>query len=164
MSAMEDGVLETLPDGRKVVRFERHLAHPIERVWAALTEPEELIGWWGDAAVELVEGGSFRLRWLNTDDAGDQLVMHATVTQLDPPHVLELTGEPHGVLRFELRRKADGTALTFTSTLVLPDEYRTKVLAGWHFHLDALADSLAGRPADLVDIMPAWERAHARYA
>jgi hypothetical protein len=38
-----DGVLEKR-DGKDVLRFERHLAHPIERVWAALSEPGELVG------------------------------------------------------------------------------------------------------------------------
>src|SRR3954467_8673001 len=39
-----DGTLETR-DGRHVMRYERRLAHPVERVWAALTEPSELSGW-----------------------------------------------------------------------------------------------------------------------
>lgn len=60
-TAVADGVLETRDDGKHVVRFERHLAHPIERVWAALTEPDELVGWWGEAEVELVEGGQFTI-------------------------------------------------------------------------------------------------------
>ena len=33
-----DGTLETR-DGRHVLRYERRLAHPVERVWAALTQP-----------------------------------------------------------------------------------------------------------------------------
>jgi hypothetical protein len=45
---LADGVLEK-KEGKDVLRFERHLAHPIERVWAALTEPGELVGWWGEA-------------------------------------------------------------------------------------------------------------------
>ena len=76
--------------------------------------------------------------------------MEATITELDPPRLLELSGDIHGVLRFELRPDGDETVLTFTSTLDLPDEYRTKVLAGWHFHLDALAAALEGRATDLV--------------
>ena len=35
---LADGVLEK-KERKDVLRFERHLAHPIERVWAALTEP-----------------------------------------------------------------------------------------------------------------------------
>src|SRR5436853_345373 len=81
----------------------RHLAHPIERVWAALTEPDQLLAWWGDADVDLVEGGRFTMRWLNADDQGNSPVMHATITRLDPPRLLETSGDIHGVLRWELR-------------------------------------------------------------
>jgi uncharacterized protein YndB with AHSA1/START domain len=156
-----DGVLDK-QDGRDVIRFERRLDHPIERVWAALTEPSELIGWWGDADLELVEGGRFVMRWLNTDGEGNPFVMHATIRQLDPPRLLETEGSGHGVLRWELRPDGDGTILRFSSTLDLADEYRTMTLAGWHMHLDALAAMLAGESVDLVNI-PGWEPLHQRY-
>jgi len=68
-----DGTLETR-DGRHVLRYERRLAHPIDRVWAAVTEPGELRGWLADAEIDLVAGGQVRLRWLNTDDKGNQAV------------------------------------------------------------------------------------------
>jgi uncharacterized protein YndB with AHSA1/START domain len=161
---MADGILEKR-DGKDVVRFQRHLAHPIERVWAALTEPEELIGWWGEAEVDLVEGGRFTIRWLNTDEHGNSAVMHATITRLEAPNLLETRGDVHGVLRWELRPASNGTVLTFSSTLNLPEEYRTKVLAGWHYHLDALIGTLEGRPVDIVDLPNnRWERVHERYA
>ena len=158
-----DGTLETGDDGRAVIRFERRLAHPVQRVWAALTEPGELIGWWGDADVELVEGGRFELRWLNRDDEGNRAVMHATITRLDPPSVLETSADMHGVLRWELRPLDGGTLLTFTSTLDLPEELRSRVLAGWHFHLDALDEALRGGAVDLAGVT-GWDRLHERYA
>jgi hypothetical protein len=37
-----DGTLATRDDGRAVIRFERHLAHPVDEVWRALTTPEEM--------------------------------------------------------------------------------------------------------------------------
>ena len=152
-----DGGLEVRADGKSVLRFERRLAHPIERVWAAVTDPDELIAWWGRAQVELEPGGRFSMAWLNVDDEGNRAEMEATITELDPPRLLELSGDIHGVLRFELAAEGDETVLTFTSILDLPGEYRTKVLAGWHFHLDALADALDGRATDLVSC-PAGRR------
>jgi uncharacterized protein YndB with AHSA1/START domain len=158
-----DGTLETRADGKQVIRFERRLSHPVERVWAALTEPDELIRWWGDADVELAQGGRFDMRWLNTDDEGNSAEMHATITELEPPHVLETSGDMHGVLRWELRPDGDGTLLTFTSTLELPDEFKTKVIAGWHMHLDFLAEALEGARADVVNIEDRWEPIHEEY-
>jgi uncharacterized protein YndB with AHSA1/START domain len=157
-----NGTSTSEADGTTVLRFERRLGHPPKDVWAALTEPARLIEWWGDADVELRHGGRFRMAWLNTDDDGNTAVMEATITELDPPRVLELSGDIHGLLRFELEPHGDGTVLTFTSRLDLPDEFRTKVLAGWHFHLDALADALEGRRADLVEL-PGWDAIHERY-
>src|SRR3954466_12331215 len=51
-----DGTLETR-DGRHVMRYERRLGHPVQRVWAALTESNELRAWLADADIELVRGG-----------------------------------------------------------------------------------------------------------
>jgi uncharacterized protein YndB with AHSA1/START domain len=161
-STVADGVLEQR-GGKDVIRFERHLAHPVERVWAALTKPDELVHWWGEVEVDLVEGGRFVMRWLNTDEDGNAAVMHATITRLQPPNLLETSGDLHGVLRWELRPEAGGTRLTFTSTLDLPEEYRTMTIAGWHFHLDALAEALDGRKVDLVNPEDRWQPIHQRY-
>ncbi len=40
-----DGIIETGPTGNTQIRFDRRLAHPIERVWAALTDPDQLREW-----------------------------------------------------------------------------------------------------------------------
>jgi uncharacterized protein YndB with AHSA1/START domain len=161
---MTDGLLETRDDGKAVLRFERRLGHPVERVWAVLTDPGELRSWWGEAEIDLVEGGRFTMRWLNTDDEGNSVVMHATITQLDPPRLLEMDGDPHGLLRWELRPDGDGTRLAFSSTLELPAEFRTKVLAGWHYHLDALAESLDEHPIDIVNLPnDRWDGVHEGY-
>lgn len=154
------GTIERRGD-EAVIRFERELAHPVDRVWAALTEPGALIAWWGDADVDLAER-RFTVRWLNTDDEGNGVTMDARITELDPPRLLEIRGEPHGVLRFELDGEGERTRLTFTSTLALPEEFRTKVLAGWHFHLDALATALDGGSTDLEHVV-GWEPIHDSY-
>ena len=159
-----DGSLETRDDGRAVIRFERRIDHPVERVWTAITEPREMIGWWGDADVDLREGGRFDVRWLNTDEEGNSAHMHATIVRLEPERLLELDGDIHGVLRFELEPDGEGTRLRFSSTLELPAEFRTKVLAGWHTHLDALVTELDGGSVDLVNIADGnWKHVHAAY-
>jgi uncharacterized protein YndB with AHSA1/START domain len=125
-----------------ILRFERRLAHAPERVWAAITEPGQIEAWWGRATVDLTPGGTMRIEWLNTDEDGNSVTMPATITELDPPRLLEIEGEPHGTLRFELEPDGDGTLLRFTTRSQIPGEFRAKVLAGWHFHLDALGDLL----------------------
>lgn len=62
------GTIEEAGD-KHILRYERRLDHPVERVWAALTEPEQLAGWLAAAdELGLVEGGGVALRWLNTAD------------------------------------------------------------------------------------------------
>jgi predicted nucleic acid-binding Zn ribbon protein len=46
---VSDGTLETV-DGRPALRFERVLAHPVERVWRAVSVPE----------IDFVEGEELR--------------------------------------------------------------------------------------------------------
>jgi uncharacterized protein YndB with AHSA1/START domain len=134
-----NGTVETV-DGRIVLRYERFLAHPPERVWRAVTEPDEL-GKWFPAAVELdlAVGGKLRFTFREKDvDSPD-----GEVTELDPPRVFAFDwGEEN--LRFELRPEPGGTLLVFTNTL--DDRSKlAKVGAGWHLCLDVLAVELDGR-------------------
>lgn len=154
----DDGVLEIKGD-QKVLRFERRLAHPVERVWAALTEPDELIDWLAAAEVDL-DGGRIVLRWQN--EGGP--TMECKITALAPPTLIEYEGDPHGTLRWELRPDGDGTLLTFTATGFYPDDQVSLALAGWHWHLDALAELLTGTRADFSSLPDArWEQLHRRY-
>ncbi len=67
----------TVPD-----RIERELLlpHPIEKVWAAITEPAQLVQWFGQTAeVDLRPGGAMLLGW---DEHGTS---DALVEAVDPP-------------------------------------------------------------------------------
>jgi uncharacterized protein YndB with AHSA1/START domain len=174
-TTLADGIVTEGEGGRHVIHFERRLDHPVERVWAALTESDQLIKWWGEADVDLVEGGGFALRWLNTDEEGNGVKMDATILEIEPPRILEIAGSwfsvsPDGeqlddtqtTLRWELEPDRDATVLRFWNTLELSEEERHGVPAGWHFHLDALGTALDGGTTDLTD--PAgWESIHAAY-
>ena len=54
------GTIETLDDGRYVLRYERQLRHPVEKVWQALTDPAEIEAWWARAELELAPPTSLR--------------------------------------------------------------------------------------------------------
>ncbi len=102
----------------------------VERVWAAITEPGQMLGWWAEAELDLRRGGSVVLRWQNTDDEGNQAVLHGEVTELDPPRLFEIAGDPHGTLRFELEPDGDACLLTFTNTVPAPGDVLPLALAG----------------------------------
>jgi uncharacterized protein YndB with AHSA1/START domain len=164
---MTEGTLERR-DEHQVIRFERRLAHPVKRVWRAITEPDEIAAWLALAELELEEGGRVVLTWQNTDDDGNTAVARGTVSALDPPRLLELDTDIHGRLRWELEAADDGTALTFTAEVELPADFETEVIAGWHIHLDHLEEVLDGGTIDWPnwdrDHRPEWERIHERYA
>ena len=156
----DDGTVEMIDD-RYVLRFERRLAHPVERVWDALTRPDRIVQWMGQSELEidLVEGGRFNSRVTGPPDlveaiiaeAGeDGLVQRDTILRVDPLRVFERTfgGDPESIARWELQRDADGCRLTFTHTV--PPEFDRahlpRTLAGWHQLLEQLGETLDGKP------------------
>lgn len=135
------GQLEATGD-RWRLRFTRHLPHPIEKVWQAVTEPEHLAAWFpttidGDRAT----GADLTFRF-GEEDAPE---MKGTMLAWDPPRRLEIQWGDDDRVRIELTPDDAGTVLTLTD--VFGEMGRaTRDAAGWHGCLDALADHLAGRP------------------
>jgi uncharacterized protein YndB with AHSA1/START domain len=164
---MTEGTLERRGE-HQVIRFQRRLAHPVERVWRAITEPDEIAAWLALAELELEQGGRVMLKWQNTDDDGNTAVARGSVSALDPPRLLELDTDIHGRLRWELEPAGGDTVLTFTAEVELPADFETEVIAGWHIHLDHLEEVLDGGTIDWPnwdrDHRPDWARIHERYA
>lgn len=136
-------ILRTDPD-HCTLSFERRLAAPIERVWAALTDPAQLGGWLADSTVDLRIGGRI-VHEFDPDDAGSQV--EGTILLLDPPTTLEyewrFSGEAESVLRYDLLADGQGTRLSLTHRL-LGSNQAAGYGAGWHTYLDALDALLAG--------------------
>jgi uncharacterized protein YndB with AHSA1/START domain len=146
-----NGSLETI-DGRPALRFERSLDHSVERVWRAITEPDELASWFV-AAVE----------W--TPEVGEvfeSMEQQGEITELEPPHVISYTwgGE---LFRFELKAAGRGCVLTFIHVFddrALGAQHAT----GWDVHFDRLETFLAGGSLSADDAMRAFPELHERYA
>ena len=146
-------------DGRNVVRFERRLAHRVEKVWRAVTEPTHLAQWFpADMDPDLAAGvgGTVRFSFRN----GEAPPSEGRIVELDPPRVFAFTW--HGdMLRIELRPDGDGCVLVFTHTF---DDRpaAASYASGWQTCLDGLASALAGAPAAPP---PDWYPGlHERYA
>ncbi len=125
-------------DGRPALRFERVLAFPVERVWRALTEADEVSVW---HPTPYVLGG----REIQFTETGPTMP-DVEVAELDPPRRLaHAWGED--LLRWELSEHGEGCLLVLTHTF----DDRNKAArdaAGWHLCLDALQGSLAGEAPD----------------
>lgn len=131
------------------VSFERRIARPIEKVWAAITVPERIADWLAEADVDPRVGGHYRLRFpggYGTD---------GTITVLQPPRLLEYTWpdpeHPHSVVRIVLEPDGDGCRLTLTQT-ALSRKVASGVVGGWHTHLEGLAGAADG-------VRTAWTQA-----
>jgi uncharacterized protein YndB with AHSA1/START domain len=157
-----------------VLRFERHLKHPIERVWEALTDPEHRGEWLAPGTVELQPGGSAELSFANAPTTANRSVLSGSVRAVDPPRLLEYTwttetGHEEPV-RWELYPEADGTRLVLTHTLQRPaapigsldvQNLAAGSLAGWHGQIDRLALLLAGQPSAYS--LAEWADLYVRY-
>ncbi len=139
-------------------RIERtlQLAHPPERVWAALTTADGLGTWFGHRAeIDLRVGGQAKLTW----DSGDTATL--TIERLEPPRVFGYTwpvsGLPDGdprrtYVEFTLEPTSTGTALTLVESgfAQLPDAADHKVAysgntEGWANELGELVAYLDGQ-------------------
>ncbi|OLL74218.1 hypothetical protein Ae168Ps1_2606 [Pseudonocardia sp. Ae168_Ps1] len=128
--------LEHGPEG-PVLHFTRRYPHSVERVWAALTEPERMSRWFPcEVEADLRVGGLITFRF-GADD-----VDTAEITELDPPRVLAFTwGGEH--LRWTVTPDGDGCVLRLENPVADPG-WTANTAAGWDRCLHALAADLDG--------------------
>ncbi|HLL65411.1 MAG TPA: SRPBCC family protein [Micromonosporaceae bacterium] len=144
--------------------FTRDLAHPPERVWAALTEAEQLREWAPFTANRnLGTAGDATLLMIDGDTTVD---LPASIHRAEPPTLLEHTWGTD-LLRWELTATDAGTRLTLHHTVSDPD-WLPKVAAGWHLCLVVAEQLLDGRPVGAIRgedaLRYGWSELHDRYA
>ena len=125
------------------LNFERRLSHPVDRVWRAITERDELGHWFPSKVVvyELAAGAEMTFEFENRPlDAPS--TMTGRVTDFDPPRVFAFYwGDDH--LRFELQPVGQECTLRLTVALGARDK-AARDAAGWHVCLDRLEEHLGG--------------------
>lgn len=129
----------TTENGRTVLRMERALNHPPEKVWRALTEPAELAGWF-PATVELDLRLDGRIAFTFDEVPGSETA--GVIRAYDPPRLLEYTWGTE-IQRWELTPTPDGCLLKLTATY---DDRpgSASFTAGWTLCIDALNKLLGG--------------------
>jgi uncharacterized protein YndB with AHSA1/START domain len=149
------GILEQTDAGPRL-RFTRSLAHPPDKVWRAISEPEHLEAWFpGTIEVERWEVGA-PVHF----EPGAGSSMEGRVLAFDPPRVLELQWGPD-VIRLEVEPEGEGTRLTLLDTL----EELGKAArdgAGWHTCLDQLEHHLDGTSPSW-SASDRWREVHPSY-
>lgn len=151
-------------DGRPTLRFERRLQARVDRVWRAVTAPDEMRAWFPAAVVgdrrvgaplafpfddHVVDRSSNEIEPSLQPDTGNASArpdsFEGEVTAWDPTSVFAFTWNGDEI-RIELTPDGDATRLVFTHELsnVSP---AARTGAGWHACLANLDAHLGGPPA-----------------
>jgi uncharacterized protein YndB with AHSA1/START domain len=138
------GAYDTI-ENRPALRFERHLSHPVEVVWRAITESDELERWFPSQVEvdELRPGAEMTFRFESMPLEDMPSTISGRITDFDPPRLFAFFwGEDH--LRFELE-PAGRDACTLRLTVLLDERDKAaRDSAGWHVCLDRLESQLDG--------------------
>ncbi|GAB3979534.1 SRPBCC family protein [Plantactinospora veratri] len=131
--------------GRQVLRIERRLAHPAEKVWPTVTEPEHLREWFpAQVRLDPRPGGRMTFSFGSGPDAPPESV--GRVEAYDPPRLFAFSWADD-LFRIELHPDGPGCLLVFSH--VFDDRAGAASFAsGWRLCLDALEQVLDGRPVD----------------
>jgi uncharacterized protein YndB with AHSA1/START domain len=145
-------------EGQATLRFERRIPHRQERIWQAITDPDELKEWFPAAVIYEPRVGA--PMQFDFGGAAGQDVWPGEVVAWDPPRTFAFRwGEDE--LRFELSPADDGTLLVFTHSFTHQPGKPARDAAGWEAcfeAFDALLQAAPRRPGDFD-----WAGHHERY-
>jgi uncharacterized protein YndB with AHSA1/START domain len=143
-------------DGAGVVRISERFAVGTDDLWGALTEPDRLMGWFGEVEGERAPGKELRV---NITLSGRRT---ATVEACEPPRRLLLTmrdlepgpGQPEQTgLEVQLTADGDQTRLVWEES-GLPLHLLAAYGAGIQIHVEHLIDYVSGR--EMRDVEARW--------
>jgi uncharacterized protein YndB with AHSA1/START domain len=138
-------------------RIEREILidAPLEIVWAVITQPDHVRGWFSDVAeIDLRPGGKLTLTWEGDDTE------QGRVEKVEPPHFFsfrwirgsgtEVRSGNSTLVEFSLSAEGEGTRLRVVETgfsdLDLPEDDKAKDAddhrEGWERELDELREYL----------------------
>ena len=151
--------------------IERVLPGPAERVWRYITEGELRRQWMASGEMDQRVGGTVDFVWRNdelSDPPGkrpegfsEEHAMTSEITEIEPERRLSITWGQTGGVTFELEPSGEHVLLRVTHRRIEDRGVRLMVSAGWHAHLDILAERLAGQAP--TDFWGRWVRLREEY-
>ncbi|QCU77314.1 SRPBCC family protein [Citricoccus sp. SGAir0253] len=139
------------PEG-PAIRIERRLDHPVEDVWAHLSDPALLARWYGTYTGDPASG-SVRLAMAEAPDRPGE----CTIEACERPHRLAvvLRDAPGAGWRLRVSLDSSGvgadTLLVFTQPIAGVEDQAADVGPGWEYYLDRLEAALDGGDVEAVD-------------
>ena len=143
------------------LEFVRTYDNSLADVWAALTEPGRVAGWFGSWTGNPASG-TVELLMGEDEGAAPQTV---TILECQPPILLVVDlPSPDGAWRLSvtLQARAGETTLCFTQRLAEPYD-ASSIGPGWHYYLDRLDAVVANTavPDNWDDYFPSLRGAYA---
>jgi uncharacterized protein YndB with AHSA1/START domain len=132
------------------LRYERRFPHPPEKVWKAITDPNQVSQWFSTTAkIDARLGGT--LEYISVPVGFRRT---GRILEWNPPYVFEheMRVDPHpqlpkgdaeSVVRWQLVRDGNDTIVTATHSRLAKDS-SLRFAIGWHSFLDRLAAQLNG--------------------
>jgi uncharacterized protein YndB with AHSA1/START domain len=119
------------------------------RIWAAITQPELMLRWWGpdagptlDVVADVRPGGRFSVvfRLMNGEEHNPTGIYREVVPEKKLVFTWDLPGtpEPESLVTFRLEPFEGGTELTLTHEHLPDEESRSSHEQGWRGLLDKL--------------------------
>ncbi len=135
-----------------MVRFDRLLPGPVEKVWAALTDTRWLPGWYGSGGIEPQAGGKVELmgghiRGVVTQWAPLQKLAY-TWNVFNPGD--EVSPYPESYLTVTLAPQESAVALTLEHLPVMERFVKLNAM-GWHTYLDMVDAAVRGEAVEARD-------------
>ncbi|TIX90766.1 SRPBCC domain-containing protein [Rhizobium sp. P44RR-XXIV] len=138
-----------MTDGLPGVTIVRRIRATPAKVWAAITEPELMMQWWGPDAgptlsvvADVRPGGRFSVvfRLLNGDEHNPTGIYQDVIPEKLLVFTWDLPGtsDPKSLVTFRLEPFDAGTVLTLTHEHLPDEEARTSHESGWIGLLDKL--------------------------
>ncbi len=162
-----------------VLRMERVLSAPIERVWSYFVEPDKRAKWLAGGTMAHEPGGKIELQFDHIylsgeraperfDACNERQSATSHVVRMDAPRLLVMTwddgGPAESEVSFELAPEgAHATRLVLIHRRLLDRKQLLSHASGWHAHLDVLDDLLHGRKArpfwtNFLEVEAAYEK------
>lgn len=145
-----------------VLKLERLLPGPVNRVWDYLTQSELRCQWLASGEMDLSPGAEFEFIWRNDEltdppgarpeGMGAENRMICKILEVEPPRRLFISWGAQSDVLFELAEQGTDTLLTITHRRPPTRDVLLSVSAGWHAHVDVLEARLAG-----TQPVPHWD-------
>jgi uncharacterized protein YndB with AHSA1/START domain len=131
------------------ITFRRESKHSPQRLWHAITDPEEVSKWMGyPARIDLRPGGDYHLDFSRPHEGDDGGELDGVIVRVQHEEALAIVWG-RSVLEWAIEPEGEGCRYTFTHHGQEPpsegDRHTDEGLAaGWHAFLDAFAAHLEG--------------------